>query len=157
MVTPEPEERAATGERPAGSSGEPRRAAAAEYTLLLVEDMDEHRYMYATVLRVAGYTVLEASDGERALAVVRDQKPDLILLDLGLPVIDGWQVIQMLKTNPATREIPIIALTVHAFAWDENRALQLGCAMHMAKPVRPHEVLLAVHRVLGLLPDTATS
>ena len=126
--------------------------------MLLVEDLDEHRYLYATVLRLAGYRVIEAADGERGLALAREEKPSLILLDLGLPVLDGWQLLQLLKANPATRAIPVIAVTVHAYEWDANRAMQLGCALHMAKPVRPHDILLAVHRVLGLLPASdATS
>jgi two-component system cell cycle response regulator DivK len=137
--------------------GELRHPRAADHTVLLVEDLDEHRYLYATVLRLAGYRVLEAGDGERALALAREHLPSLILLDMGLPVLDGWQVIQLLRANPATQSIPVIAVTVHAFPWDANRALDLGCTLHMPKPVRPHDVLLAVHRVLGLIPNEAAT
>lgn len=130
-----------------------RNPRASDFTILLVEDLEEHRYLFATVLRLAGYRVLEASDGERALALVRDRRPDLMVLDLGLPVLDGWQVLQLLKANPATRGMPVIAVTVHAFEKDRARAMELGCVLHLAKPTRPHDLLLAVHRVLGLVPE----
>lgn len=120
-------------------------------TVLLAEDIEEHRYLYAHVLRHAGYRVLEASDGERAVALAREQRPDVVVLDLGLPIMDGFQVMQLLKMNPATRPIPIIAVTVHASRDDVARTSELGCELHMAKPARPLEVLEAVHRALGLL------
>jgi len=157
MVTSSADGASGASERVPARSGELRHPRAADHTVLLVEDLDEHRYLYATVLRLAGYKVIEATDGERALSLAREHLPSLILLDMGLPVLDGWQVIQLLKANPATRDIPVIAVTVHAFPADSTRAMQLGCALHMAKPVRPHDVLLAVHRVLGLLPDTTST
>ena len=138
-----------------GAGGVARHPSASSYTVLLAEDLDEHRYLYATVLRLAGYNVLEATDGERAVALARAKQPDLILLDMGLPVLDGWQALELLRASPATRRIPIVALTVHAYPRDANRALQLGCVLHVAKPVRPNEVLLAVHRILGLSPQEA--
>jgi two-component system, cell cycle response regulator DivK len=153
MVASSDEEKSGVPTGAPGRSSERRQPGAADHTVLLVEDLDEHRYLYATVLRLAGYRVLEAADGERALALAREALPSLILLDMGLPVLDGWQVIQLLRANPATRAIPVIAVTVHAFPWDATRALELGCTLHMPKPVRPHDVLLAVHRVLGLLPS----
>ncbi|HET7457465.1 MAG TPA: response regulator [Gemmatimonadaceae bacterium] len=120
-------------------------------TVLIAEDIEEHRYLYVHVLRHAGYRVLEASDGERAVALAREQRPDAIVLDLGLPIIDGFQVMHLLKSNPATRSIPIIAVTVHASATDVARTSEFGCELHMAKPALPMEVLEAVHRALGLL------
>ena len=130
-----------------------RHPRASDFTILLVEDLEEHRYLFATVLRLAGYRVLEAPDGERALALVRDRHPDLMVLDMGLPVLDGWQVLQLLKANPATRGMPVVVVTVHAFEHDRARAMELGCALHLAKPTRPHDLLIAVHQVLGLLPE----
>ena len=157
MVASSGEETPGVPERAPDRPGALRHPRAADHTVLLVEDLDEHRYLYATVLRLAGYRVLEAADGERALALAREALPSLIVLDMGLPVLDGWQVIQLLRANPVTRAIPVIAVTVHAFPWDANRALELGCTLHMPKPVRPHDVLLAVHRVLGLLPNEAAT
>lgn len=138
---------------PEGAASRLRHPSASDYSVLVVDDLEEHRYLFATVLRLAGYQVLEAGDGERALALARERLPSLIVLDIGLPILDGWQVLQLLKANPLTRGIPVIAVTVHAFDSDRARAIGLGSALHLAKPTRPHELLVAVHRVLGLLPE----
>lgn len=154
MAIPDSEEHAPGPQAvPEDAAARLRNPRASDFTILLVEDLEEHRYLFATVLRLAGYRVLEAADGERALALVRDRRPDLMVLDMGLPVLDGWQVLQLVKANPATRGMPVVVVTVHALEHDHVRAMELGCTLHLAKPTRPHDLLLAVHRVLGLLPE----
>jgi len=143
---------ASSGEgRSVGSSG--RRAfepLGAGHTVLIAEDNPEHRYLYAHVLELAGYRVLEATNGERAVALAREARPDVVVLDLGLPILDGYQVIQLLKGNALTRAIPIIVVTVYAAGEDVARVAELGCELHMAKPARPTQVLEAVDRVVGV-------
>ena len=83
-------------------------------TVLLVEDNEDNRIVYSTILRHFGYTVTEALNGEEGIAKARSEKPDLILMDISIPIIDGWEATQVLKHDPATSSIPIIALTARA-------------------------------------------
>jgi len=91
-------------------------------TVLLVEDNDDNLRIYSTILTYAGYRVLEATDGEAGLSSASTDQPDLILMDVSIPKIDGWEVTRMLKADPATSTIPVIALTAHALASDRERA-----------------------------------
>jgi CheY-like chemotaxis protein len=103
-------------------------------TILLVEDNELNRDMLSRRLVRRGYAVISAPDGAQGLAMARSA-PDLILMDIGLPDIDGWQVTQLLKTDPQTRAIPIIALTAHALLTDRERAREVGCDDYDTKPV----------------------
>jgi CheY-like chemotaxis protein len=85
-------------------------------TVLLVEDNEDNRIVYSTILRHFGYTVTEALNGEEGISKARAERPDLILMDISIPIIDGWEATQVLKHDPATNDIPIIALTAHALA-----------------------------------------
>jgi CheY-like chemotaxis protein len=118
-------------------------------TVLLVEDNEDNRIVYSTILRHFGYRVMEALNGEEGIATARAEKPDLILMDISIPIIDGWEATQVLKHDPETRHIPIIALTAHALASDRERAMQVGCDGYLAKPCEPRAVVAEVQRFLG--------
>jgi CheY-like chemotaxis protein len=118
-------------------------------TVLLVEDNDDNLRIYSTILTYAGYHVLEATDGESGLATARSGQPDLILMDVSIPKIDGWEVTRILKADPATSSIPVVALTAHALASDRERADQIGFDGYIPKPAEPRLVLAEVERRLG--------
>jgi CheY-like chemotaxis protein len=103
--------------------------------VLLVEDNEEGRDGLARHLRRKGYETLLAVDGRQALAVARAEAPDLILMDMSLPILDGWEATRQLKAAPETRGIPVIALTAHAMAGDREKALEAGCEDYDTKPV----------------------
>ena len=118
-------------------------------TVLLVEDNEDNLRIYSTILTFSGYQVVEATDGEAGLAAARDRQPDLILMDVSIPKIDGWEVTRMLKSDPATSTIPVIALTAHALATDRERAQEIGFDGYISKPAEPRQVLAEVERRLG--------
>jgi CheY-like chemotaxis protein len=118
-------------------------------TVLLVEDNEDNRIVYSTILRHFGYKVTEALNGEEGIAKARAEKPDLILMDISIPIIDGWEATQVLKHDPQTRSIPIIALTAHALASDREKAMEVGCDGYLAKPCEPRAVVAEVQRFLG--------
>jgi CheY-like chemotaxis protein len=118
-------------------------------TVLLVEDNEDNLRIYSTILTYSGFKVLEATDGEAGLAAARDRQPDLILMDVSIPKIDGWEVTRILKADPATATIPVIALTAHALATDRERAQEIGFDGYISKPAEPRQVLAEVERRLG--------
>ena len=118
-------------------------------TLLLVEDNEDNRIIYSTVLRHTGYEVVEALDGAEAVALARSVRPDLILMDISIPKIDGWEATKILRQDPTTRDIPIIALTAHALADDRERATAVGFTSYLAKPIEPRAVVAEVRRWIG--------
>jgi CheY-like chemotaxis protein len=124
----------------------------ASTTILLVEDNDDNRAIYRTLLEYSGYTVLEATDGEAGLRDARQARPDLILLDISIPLMDGWEVARTLKGDPETADIPIIALTAHAMEGDRQKAMEAGCDGYLAKPVEPRLVVEEVGKHLGSRP-----
>ena len=103
--------------------------------ILLVEDNEMNRDMLSRRLMKKGYDVVMAVDGQQGLAMAASESPDLILLDMSLPVLDGWTAARMLKADPGTAAIPIIALTAHALAGDREKALEAGCEDYDSKPV----------------------
>jgi CheY-like chemotaxis protein len=117
-------------------------------TILLVEDHEDNRIVYRTVLEHFGYTVLEAHDGEEGVRRAREDRPDLVLMDISIPKLDGWEATRALKSDPATARIPVIALTAHALPEDRARATEAGCDGYLAKPVEPRRVVEEVRRVL---------
>src|SRR5262245_54164924 len=104
-------------------------------TLLLVEDNHLNREMFSRRLERKGFRVLGAGDGREAVARVQAERPDLVLMDLSLPVMDGWEATRRLKADRSTQAIPVIALTAHAVAGDREKALQVGCDDYETKPV----------------------
>lgn len=118
-------------------------------TILLVEDDEMNRDMLSRRLELLGYRVLLACDGVEALAVARAAAPDLVLMDMSLPVLDGWQAARRLKTEDATRSIPVIALTAHAMVSDRVKALQAGCDDYDTKPVDLERLVGKMAALLG--------
>jgi two-component system, cell cycle response regulator DivK len=105
--------------------------------VLLVEDNEVNRYLAQFVLERAGLRVHVAADGEEALQLARAHRPDLILMDLRLPVLDGFEATRRLKADPELASIPVLALSAQTMAQDRERALAVGCAAHLEKPIDP--------------------
>ncbi len=116
--------------------------------ILLVEDNEMNRDMLSRRLARRGYAVQVAVDGQDGLQQVQRQPPDLVLLDMDLPVIDGWEVARRLKADEATRAIPIIALTAHAMVGDRDRAIEAGCDDYDVKPVELPRLLSKMEALL---------
>nr|MBA3970424.1 response regulator [Gemmatimonadota bacterium] len=104
-------------------------------TVLVVDDIPEQRNILVTLLRYSGYEFLEATDGKAAIQMAREQHPDLILMDAGLPVLDGWEATEQLKQDSTTSHIPVIMLTAYALDVHRARALQAGCDSYLTRPV----------------------
>jgi two-component system, cell cycle response regulator DivK len=116
-------------------------------TILLVDDADTTRDAYATLLEWLGYRVILAGDGGEACAIAREQTPDCIVMDLNLPGIDGWEATQILKSDPATAHVPVLAITASMSALsDQERIMRCGFAAARLKPVTPTELLAEIHR-----------
>ena len=120
----------------------------AQKAVLLVEDNLHNRRIFCGILTHYGFKVREAEDGEQALEMAQDDPPDLILMDLSLPVMDGWEATRRIKAIPELKHIPILALTAHAMAGDRERALSAGCDGYLSKPISPTAVANQVERVL---------
>ena len=120
--------------------------------ILLVEDDELNRDSLRRLLRRRGYDILLAVDGDEALAAARAESPDVILMDMRLPGIDGWEATRRLKADPATRGLPIIALTAHAMAGDRAEALAAGCDDHDTKPIDLDRLLPKIEVLLASRP-----
>jgi two-component system cell cycle response regulator DivK len=116
--------------------------------LLYVEDNEDNVYMLSSRLKRHGFQIAVAADGEQGLAMAQSERPDLILMDLSLPAIDGWEVTRRLKAAPQTRSIPVIALSAHAMAGDQERALAAGCDDYDTKPVNLERLLAKIRALL---------
>jgi two-component system cell cycle response regulator DivK len=131
-------------------NGETPIAEAAVIKILYVEDNDDNVYMLKMRLELTDqFEVLVAEDGEKGCAMAAAEHPDLILMDLELPGLDGWEATRRLKDNPATRDIPIIALSAHALAGSREKALAAGCDEFDTKPVEFDRLLAKVRRLVG--------
>jgi CheY-like chemotaxis protein len=117
--------------------------------ILYVEDNDDNIYMLKTRLTRAGYAVVVATDGAQGVAMAAGERPDLILLDLSLPVLDGWEAARRIKAAPETRAIPIIALTAHVMPGDREKALAAGCDDFDTKPVALDRLLGKIRALAG--------
>lgn len=109
--------------------------------ILLVEDYDDAREMYRDYLEYAGFQVETARDGHEALTKARASNPDLVLMDLSMPGLDGWEATRLLKTDPATSHLTVVALSAHALPAEGDRAKRAGCDGFIAKPCLPHELV----------------
>jgi two-component system cell cycle response regulator DivK len=116
--------------------------------ILVVEDDADNRCIVVKVLTLDGHAILEAADGRAALGLARDEHPDLILMDLAIPLLDGWEACRQLKADPRTADIPVIALTAFAMRGDEERARKAGCDGYLSKPCRPQTIRDTVRRFL---------
>lgn len=117
--------------------------------ILYVEDNEDNVYMLRGRLTRAGFTVVVAPDGERGVALAGSETPDLILMDLSLPVLDGWEATRRLKGTPQTCDIPVIALSAHAMEGDRSKALAAGCDDYDTKPVDFARLLEKIRTVLA--------
>jgi two-component system, cell cycle response regulator DivK len=117
--------------------------------ILLVEDNEMNRDMLSRRLERRGYQVVIAVDGQQGVDMARSEKPDLVLMDMSLPVLDGWEATRRLKADPDTRPVPIIALTAHAMAGDREKAMEAGCNDYDTKPIELPRLLGKIEELLG--------
>ena|SRR5262249_48369649 len=116
--------------------------------ILVVEDQADNRRILRDMLGNAGYELVEAESGEEALTAVETRRPDLILMDIQLPVMDGYEATRRIKSNPGMKEIPIIAVTSYALSGDEGKARAAGCNAYVTKPFSPRALLAKVREFL---------
>ena len=118
--------------------------------ILVVEDQEDNRQILRDLLGSNGYDLIEAWDGETALTTLASQRPDLILMDIQLPGIDGYEVTRRIKADPGLRAIPIIAVTSYALSGDAEKAFEAGCDAYVTKPYSPRQLLAKVREYLPL-------
>lgn len=120
--------------------------------VLLVEDQSDLRQLYARQLTISGFDVIEADNGEDAVARTSEHTPDVVLMDLSLPVVDGWEATRRLKNDERTAHIPIVALTAHDGSGELQRATRAGCDWFVPKPCPPEALIVELRRVLESPP-----
>jgi len=116
--------------------------------VLVVDDFADNREMYSEYLSFSGYDVIEARNGKEALDAAHERLPDIIIMDLSLPVMDGWEATRRLKADDRTRGIPVVALTGHALAGHSKGAREAGCDSFLAKPCLPDQLVAEIRRML---------
>lgn len=117
--------------------------------VLVVDDFADAREMYGEYLKFCGFRVAEAQNGVEAVERARRLKPDLILMDLSMPVVDGWEATRRLKADTLTKEIPVVALTGHAMLGHSESAQSAGCDVVITKPCLPHDLIKQIRKVIG--------
>ena len=117
--------------------------------ILVVEDTEDNRQILRDLLSMAGYDMVEAHDGAEGVAKAAEHKPDLILMDIQLPVLDGYETTRRIKADPALRHIPVIAVTSYALSGDEAKTKAAGCDGYVAKPFSPRQLLAKINEFLG--------
>jgi len=127
----------------------PNEGTSAQPLVLVVDDFQDNREMYAEYLAYCGFRVIEAKNGKEAIEQAFAQSPNVIIMDLSLPVMDGWEATRRLKADGRTRSIPIIALTGHALQGHSKGALDAGCDAFVAKPCLPDQLVLEIKRMLA--------
>src|SRR4029078_3364399 len=125
--------------------------------VLLVEDNEMNRDMLSRRLIRRGFEVIFAVDGKQGVDAARREKPDIILMDMSLPVMDGWEATRCVKADDATRNVPVIGLTAHAMSGDREKALEAGCDDYDTKPVELDRLIAKIEHLLGLNNSEATS
>jgi len=115
--------------------------------ILLVEDNDVNRDMMTRRLQRRGFAIVSAIDGQQGVDLAGSENPDLILMDMSLPVLDGWEATRQIKANPHTRDIPVIGLTAHAMVGDRDQALNAGCDDYATKPVEFEKLVQLINRL----------
>ncbi len=124
-------------------------------TVLIVDDNEEEREIFARYLEFVGGEILTAGDGEEGLRLAENHLPDLILLDLSMPTLDGWETIKRLQQEPATASIPVLAVTAHHLPWEQLE--EAGFCGYVEKPVVPYHLLEEVERCIGRLDIDVTA
>jgi CheY-like chemotaxis protein len=122
--------------------------AAKKPLVLVVDDFADNREMYSEYLTYSGYDVIEAKNGKEALEAAQARSPDIIIMDLSLPIMDGWEATRRLKADDRTRKIPVVALTGHALAGHSQGAREAGCDSFLAKPCLPDQLVAEIKRML---------
>jgi two-component system, cell cycle response regulator DivK len=117
--------------------------------ILLVEDNEMNRDMLSRRLMRRGFQVVFAVDGQQGVDLARSEKPDIILMDMSLPVMDGWEATRRVKSDDATRNVPVIGLTAHAMGGDREKAIEAGCDDYDTKPVELDRLIGKIERLLG--------
>jgi two-component system cell cycle response regulator DivK len=117
--------------------------------VLLVEDNEMNRDMLSRRLIRRGFQVVFATDGQQGIDLARSERPDVILMDMSLPIMDGWEASRRLKADDATRSVPVIALTAHAMSGDREKAIEAGCDDYDTKPVELDRLIGKIERLLG--------
>ncbi len=117
--------------------------------VLIVEDQSDLRQLYAQALIMSGFAVIEAGNGAEAISHTSAHFPDLVIMDLSLPVLDGWEATRRLKDDSRTQHIPVVALTAHDGSGELQRATRAGCDWFVPKPCQPHDLIEEVRRVIG--------
>jgi two-component system cell cycle response regulator DivK len=117
--------------------------------ILVVEDAEDNRQILRDLLGMAGYDVVEAHDGAQGVAMATEHKPDLILMDIQMPVMDGYEATRQIKASPELKAIPIMAVTSYALSGDEQKTRDAGCDAYIAKPYSPRQMLAKVREILG--------
>ena len=117
--------------------------------ILVVEDTEDNRQILRDLLGMAGYDMIEAHDGAEGVAQATAHKPDLILMDIQMPVMDGYEATRRIKADPALKSIPVIAVTSYALSGDEEKTRAAGCDGYIAKPYSPRQMLAKVREILG--------
>ena len=117
--------------------------------ILVVEDQEDNRQILRDLLGSAGYDLIEAENGEEALAAVAKHRPDLVLMDIQLPIMDGYEATRRLKANPEFKAIPVIVVTSYALSGDEGKAREAGCDAYVTKPYSPRLLLAKIKEFLA--------
>jgi two-component system cell cycle response regulator DivK len=117
--------------------------------ILVIEDTEDNRQILRDLLGMAGYDMIEARDGAAGVVMAAEHKPDLILMDIQMPVMDGYEATRRIKANPELKSIPVIAVTSYALSGDEDKARAAGCDGYIAKPFSPRLMLAKVREILG--------
>jgi len=121
----------------------------AEKVILSVEDNEANRRIIRDLFTRKGYRVVEAVNGEEAVTIAKKEKPDLILMDVQLPKMDGYEATRQIKSDPEMESIPVLAVTSYALSEDREKAMAAGCEDYVAKPFRPRELVAKVEKLLG--------
>jgi two-component system cell cycle response regulator DivK len=117
--------------------------------ILIIEDTENNRVLLLRRLKPRGYEIVTADDAEKGLTLIKTDRPDLILMDVGLPGMDGWTATRQLKSDPALKTIPIIALTAHAMEGDREKAVEAGCDDYEVKPIDFNRLFEKIDRLLA--------
>ena len=117
--------------------------------ILVVEDTEDNRQILRDLLGMAGYDMVEAHDGAEGVAMAAEHRPDLILMAIQMPVMDGYEATRQIKANPELKAIPIVAVTSYALSGDEQKTRDAGCDAYIAKPYSPRQMLAKVREILG--------
>jgi len=121
--------------------------------ILIIEDTENNRVLLTRRLRPRGYDIITAEDAEKGLLLVESERPDLVLMDVGLPGMNGWDATRQLKSNPATKHVPVIALTAHAMDGDREKAIAAGCDEYEIKPIDFNRLFEKIDRLLAQRPQ----